>query len=200
MGEKGGMIAAMSKEQFSELMLLAGFGIWVVYGFLAGMGRWPAAVACGLIAGIALVLLEAGRHIEIKLLDWTVVAYFALAAIATFLLRANTFPLYSPIVIWTLYAGVSWTSLLVGAPFSLQYARESVPPEHWSHPEFLAANRTISLVWSAAFTVNIALVSLAVVPYFKSLLLAVGAPLLMMASCAVFTSRYKKIARQRTLG
>jgi hypothetical protein len=190
----------MSKERFSQLMLVAGLGIWVLYGFLAGMGRWPAAVACGLIAGVGLVLLEAGRHIEVKLLDWTIVAYFVLAAIATFLVRANIFPLYSPIVIWTLYAGVSWTSLLVGAPFSLQYARESTPPEHWSHPQFLAANRTISLVWSVAFTVNIALVSLAMVPRHTPLLLAVGAPLLMMAACAVFTSRYTKIARQRTLG
>ncbi len=178
-------------------MLVAGFSIWVIYGFLAGMRRWPAAVACGLIAGIALILLEAGRHVEIKLMDWAIVAYFVLAAIATFLVHATTFPTYSSIVIWTLYALVSWTSILVGAPFSSQYARESAPPESWNHPEFVAANRTITLVWSVAFTVNIALVSLAVVPRYNSLLLGVGAPLMMMAACAVFTSRYKKIARQR---
>jgi len=189
----------MSAERFSRILLVAGFGIWVVYGFLAGMGHWPAAVAFGLAAGIGLLLLEAGRHLAIKLLDWTIVVYFGIAAIATFLVRSAAFPLYSPLVIWTLYAVVTWASIFSGAPFSLQYARESAAREHWQTPEFLRVNYIISSVWGGGFLINLGLVSVALAPRYSSLWLAVAAPLLIMGAAAVFTSRYTKIAKQRSV-
>jgi hypothetical protein len=43
--------------------------------------------------------------------------------------------------------------LLVGRPFTLQYARESVPKEFWSSPLFLSTNRQITAAWTAAFAV-----------------------------------------------
>lgn len=187
----------MSAERFSRILLVAGFGIWVVYGFLAGMRHWPAAVAFGLAAGIVLVLLEAGRHIAIKLLDWTIVAYFGIAAIATFLVHAAGFAVYSPVVIWTLYAVVTWGSIFAGAPFSLQYARESAPPEHWQSPEFLRANYVISIVWGVGFLINLGLVTIALASRYNSIWLAVAAPLLVMGTASVFTSRYTKIAEQK---
>jgi hypothetical protein len=187
----------MSAERFSRILLVAGFGIWVVYGFLAGMRHWPAAVAFGLAAGIGLVLLEAGRHIAIKLLDWTIVAYFGIAAIATFLLRSAAFPLYSSVVIWTLYAVVTWVSIFSGAPFSLQYARESAPREHWQSPAFLRTNYIISTVWGVGFLINLGLVTMALLPRCNSIWLAVAAPLLVMGSASVFTARYTKISKQQ---
>lgn len=187
----------MSAERFSRILLVAGFGIWVVYGFLAGMRHWPAAVGFGLAASIVLVLLEAGRRIAIKLLDWTIVAYFGIAAIATFLVRSAGFAIYSPVVIWTLYAVVTWGSIFVGAPFSLQYARESAPREHWQKPEFLRANYLVSVVWGVGFLINLGLVTIALVPRYNSIWLAVAAPLLVMGSASVFTARYTKISQQR---
>jgi signal transduction histidine kinase len=44
-------------------------------------------------------------------------------------------------------------SLVLGAPFTLQYAKEETRPEVWKSPEFLAANRKITLVWVGAFAV-----------------------------------------------
>ncbi len=187
----------MSAERFSRLLLVAGFGIWVVYGFLAGMGRWPTGVGFGLAASIVLVALEGGRHIQIKLMDWTIVGYFVIAATATFLLRSAAFPVYGSVVIWGLYAAVTWVSILLKAPFSLQYARESAPPEHWHKPEFVRTNVIISVVWGLGFLLNLALVTIALTPRYNSLLLAVVAPLLTMAAATVFTSRYTKIVQQR---
>ncbi|MGA7463367.1 MAG: hypothetical protein WBW69_24235 [Candidatus Korobacteraceae bacterium] len=189
--------AGMSAERFSRILLVAGFGIWVVYGFLAGMRHWPAAVAFGLAAAICLVLLEAGRHIAIKLLDWTIVAYFGIAAIATFLVRSAGFAVYSPIVIWMLYAVVTWVSIFSGTPFSLQYARESAPPEHWQSPEFLRVNYIISIVWGVGFLINLGLVTIALAPRYNSIWLAVAAPLVIMGAASAFTWRYTKISQQR---
>src|SRR5262249_54732165 len=44
-------------------------------------------------------------------------------------------------------------SLAIGMPFTLQYARESVPHEFWTSPIFMTTNRRIPGVWAAAFAV-----------------------------------------------
>jgi hypothetical protein len=47
-------------------------------------------------------------------------------------------------------------SLLSGRPFTIQYARETVPEQFWASPEFLHKNYVISSVWALAFAVLIA--------------------------------------------
>ena len=132
----------MNAGRVSHIVLASSFVIWIVYGTLAGMRHWPAAVIVGLAASIGLLLFAAGCHIKVKLLDWVLLGYFAIAAIATFAVRSAAFPVYSPVVIWVLYAAVTWASILAGSPFSVQYARETAPVEHWNRPAFLRANQS----------------------------------------------------------
>src|ERR1039457_3018002 len=187
----------MSPAWFSQLLLSTQFVIWVIYGVLAGMGHWPAGVAFGLLASVCVLALEASRRIKVKLMDWTLLGYFILAAIATFVVRSTTFPKYSSVIIWVLYAGVSWGSILFGAPFTVQYARESAPPEHWHSSGFIRGNQVMSVVWSIAFTVNIVLVTLALNRRDYPLLSGVVAPFLSMVAASFFTARYTKITRAR---
>lgn len=46
-------------------------------------------------------------------------------------------------------------SLAIRQPFTLQYAREEVPREHWDSPEFLRTNDVITAVWALAFLVMV---------------------------------------------
>jgi hypothetical protein len=46
-------------------------------------------------------------------------------------------------------------SMAIGRPFTLQYAREQVPQEHWSNPVFVRTNYVISAVWALAFAVMV---------------------------------------------
>jgi hypothetical protein len=46
-------------------------------------------------------------------------------------------------------------SMAVGRPFTLQYAREQVPPEVWGRPEFVRTNYVITAVWALAFAVMV---------------------------------------------
>jgi hypothetical protein len=41
--------------------------------------------------------------------------------------------------------------IAIGQPFTLQYARESVPPALWRQTEFVRVNVVITAVWAAAF-------------------------------------------------
>ena len=54
---------------------------------------------------------------------------------------------------------IAWGSLLAGAPFTIQYAREQVPPELWRSPVFIRINQCITAVWGVDFSLS-ALVSL----------------------------------------
>jgi hypothetical protein len=187
----------MDVARTSKIFVFVGFAIWLVYGFLVGTRHWQQAVAFGLVASLCMILSEGSRDIKIKLLDWTVVGYFVLAGIATFILKSALFPVYSSIVIWALYAGVTWASIVRGQPFSLEYARESSPRELWETPSFLRANQVISAVWGAAFVINVGWVVLALRAAGDPLLLGVAAPLAMMGLCALFTSLYTKMSRRR---
>lgn len=44
-------------------------------------------------------------------------------------------------------------SLAIRHPFTLQYARESVPKEFWDHPIFIRTNDLISGVWAINFLI-----------------------------------------------
>jgi len=47
-------------------------------------------------------------------------------------------------------------SIAVGAPFTLQYAREQVPAEFWDSPAFKQTNLVITWIWALAMAVIIA--------------------------------------------
>ena len=106
--DSAGYNFGMNVGRVSHVVLACSFVIWVAYGTLAGMRHWPAAVIVGLVASIGLLWFAAGCHIEVKLLDWVLLGYFVIAAIATFAVRSAAFPVYSPVVIWVLYAAVTW--------------------------------------------------------------------------------------------
>ena len=186
----------MSAENFSRRVLLVSFVIWFIYGFLAGFGLWPWAVAFGLIAGLGLVaIVLISAKVIVKLPDWTLVGYFAVAAAATFIAPISAFPRYASVVIWVMFSAVTWASILAGRPFTLQYARESSPPEHWRDPAFLRANLIISVVWGLAFVLNIVLVVIALNPTDYPLVIGVIAPILTLAAASIFTTRYTRIVR-----
>jgi hypothetical protein len=44
-------------------------------------------------------------------------------------------------------------TLIIGKPFTLQYAREQVPQNLWDTPQFIRSNYVITGVWSGAFLI-----------------------------------------------
>jgi hypothetical protein len=81
-------------------------------------------------------------------------------------------------------------SMVLGRPFSLQYARESVDRQHWDSPEFVRINYVISAAWAVAFAVLVA--ADVVMDFMPGLPQAgsVAATVLALAAAAWFTDRY----------
>ncbi|RDJ19685.1 hypothetical protein DWF00_20900 [Bosea caraganae] len=111
----------------------------------------------GLLAGaaisIALVLRDALSGRVPKILEIGSLVLFAGIALYVITIGAN----FSVMAVRLLVDGglllVVLISLAAGVPFTLQYAREQVPPEFWNAPEFKRTNVVITSVWAAAFAV-----------------------------------------------
>jgi hypothetical protein len=89
-------------------------------------------------------------------------------------LDIGTVTLFGALALYTLVANPAWSifsvrlvvdagllvivisSLLIGQPFTLQYAREEVPQTVWTSPQFVRANYVISAAWALAFVVLVA--------------------------------------------
>jgi hypothetical protein len=90
-------------------------------------------------------------------------------------------------------------SLLIGKPFTLQYAREQVPPELWNNPRFIAVNRHLTLAWTAAFLVMVlADVAAEYVPAIP-LWVDIAATVAAMVGAVLFTVKYPAAVRRRAM-
>jgi hypothetical protein len=85
------------------------------------------------------------------------------------LLEAGTLLLFGGLTLLQLLMGEQWSiadvrlrvdaglllivllTMVLGRPFSLQYARERGAPEYWEQPDFLRVNYVISAAWALAF-------------------------------------------------
>jgi hypothetical protein len=91
-------------------------------------------------------------------------------------------------------------SIVLHRPFTLQYAREQVPAEHWGSREFVRTNYVISAVWALAFAVMVA--ADLVLLYATDLPPRVGiiATILAIVGALKFTAWYPERGRAPAVG
>jgi hypothetical protein len=182
---------AQEKKAPGKLALLA-FVPWLLYIVATGGNHWSAATGGGAILFI-LYLVILNRRSTIKLMDWTALAYFLTAAFITIGLRSRAFPVYHVIVIWSFFAVAAWTSIAIGKPFTLAYAREEQPlPEVWKLPVFQRVNVILAVFWGALFSLNVGFAVLAVKigGDFGKLVPGFLIPTALLVCGFIFTSRF----------
>lgn len=87
------------------------------------------------------------------------------------------------------------TSLAVGHPFTLPYARESTPREIWNTPRFLHVNKVICIAWAIAFAVMVAADLLLVYAPQLPHVIAIGVTVVALFAAAKFTTQYPQRAK-----
>jgi hypothetical protein len=181
---------------------LSGILPWVLYFVLANTGLPALAVLGALAVSACLTVIPAARGARVKLLDWTALGYFGLAALSLVAggIIGQMFHRYNLALVWVLFATVVWTSIAIGSPFTLQYAHESAPPEVWNNPLFLHTNRMLSLVWAGIFSTNLAITAVTMGVAGSSSLVTIIVPLALVAGGFLFTFRYTAAAQRRAQG
>jgi hypothetical protein len=134
---------------------LAGIAPWVLLSIISGPGRFEEAASAAL--GLTLLTLWVGwrRGVPVHLLEMFGAVFFLVMAI---LGLAASDGVIRWLESWAgevsniALASFAIVTLLIRRPFTLAYAKDTTPEEHWESPLFMRINYAISAVWAAAFT------------------------------------------------
>jgi len=163
---------------------------WLIYGTLYVAGFWFAGCVAGFVVMLVIVANEYRRG-GLRIMDCTSLGYFALAATISATSAANTFDKYHVVIVWGVFAAVAWTTLAAGLPFTIQYARESVPREAWNSPLFVHINTTLTVMWATIFTFG-AIMGVMTIAVGHAFLLGIAIPMSAMGVGYAFNNEYPK--------
>ena len=138
---------------FTARTVLSNFGPWIVYGVVSAGGFRGWAFVCGLI--VLLCQLAFRRKVSApKIMDWVSLLFLAGGAVFTLALRSSLFTRNGSTLLWIALSIIAWGSLLAHAPFTAEYARESVPETVWDSPGFRRVNVVITAAWGTVFVLS----------------------------------------------
>jgi uncharacterized membrane protein len=130
-----------------------GFVPWVLFAVLCRRDSLQAAVVVGLVGALAVGApgVLAGRP---KLLELGTVAFFAVFVVVVFAVDPGADDFlnrYGRAIATAGLALIAGVSLLLGKPFTEQYAKEQVDPSLWGSERFGALNRHFTAAWALVF-------------------------------------------------
>ncbi len=172
-----------------------GFAVWITYGVLSRNGHWIVGALGALAIAAAIVAHEHSRN-AIKIMDCTTVAYFVFTLVTTITIGPWLFKNYNVFLTWTVFGVVTWTTLMIGFPFTIQYAREQAPVEVWDHPLFMRLNVILTVIFGLMFTVNAGLGVLALMTGHV-IVLGLIIPIALLIAAIVFSTIYPKSYAER---
>lgn len=154
---------------------VVGFIPWIVFWVVGGPSTWETGTLAALLAAIFVTALSidyrplvawgtAQPHrrraslrpelSRLKLLDVATVVFFAvlsLAAVVTTRHNVSELDKYSQAISSGALGIIALGSIMFRHPFTVDYAKEEVPPEAWHTAAFKRINLVLTSVWAAVF-------------------------------------------------
>jgi hypothetical protein len=133
----------------------AGIAPWAVLSILSAPGRFEVAAVAALGFSVLVMLVGLARGIKVHLLEVFGAVVFATLAIVGLVAGDNVtrfLELWAGEVSNVSLAVFAWCTLLIRRPFTMAYAKDTTPQEHWESPLFRRINNVITAVWASAFT------------------------------------------------
>lgn len=131
----------------SAVAFVVGFVPWIAYWILSG--NTPFVLASLIALGLSLVLNVVGyiRTRTVMVLEAGTTAVFAVFVVLGLVVSENFTDRWGqPLSNFGLFA-IVLASVLIGKPFTAQYARQSTPKEMWHEPGFLYVTTLMAWVW-----------------------------------------------------
>lgn len=131
--------------------VFAGFAPWIVYWILIGSVSFRTAVLIAFLLSLVVTVQSLVRGSKPKLLEVGGTIAFAILVVVTFATNDHFLEQWiQPLTNASLFI-IALASVLMGKPFTMQYALESVTPEEAAKPGFAYINTIITWVWVVAF-------------------------------------------------
>lgn len=132
------------------IKILLGFLPWIVYFLLTGPTKSAHLLSLSFALGITLLF----DFKEIKkgfVLAWGGLLYFATMLFIAAVTSSEWPMLHASLLGNIALMSIVWTSLLIGKPFTIQYAREVTAERFWKSPLFIRINNVLTIVWGLSF-------------------------------------------------
>jgi hypothetical protein len=178
------------------MSLLLGLAPFVVFFALMRISISLALWGAFAIAAM-LCIRDFSRTGILRALDAGSVLLFGILALYTGFIQSLTIPEVRFAVDGSL-TFIIVASLVMRAPFTIQYAKEQVPSDFWATPLFIRTNYMLTAVWAVAFVVTASADAAAAFdPTHVSfpLCLAIGTAAMIVAF--IFTIRYAAVVRKQ---
>ena len=187
----------MIDELVELAKFLFGFLPWIVFLFLP-TDSWDSLRRAVAICLVLSVPFSWKQLRDGFVLQWATVAFFLVATVSFYSFEWIWLAEHMAIITNGFLDGIIWFTVLIGKPFTLQYARAELPAEQWHDENMIRSCRTIAVFWGALLLVPTAcsvfhLVHPTALPgrfYFA-----------VSVSCIVFggafTTAYKRMKRQQ---
>jgi hypothetical protein len=128
------------------LKFILGFISWIAFLFLSG--NTLTSLELALVVSFLLSIIFGYKQLRSGfILQWGSVIFFAWCIIMVNFLQNVTIAKNMGIIANGFLASIIWLTILVGKPFTLQYAREDLPKEKWNDPHLVQSCRFIAIVW-----------------------------------------------------
>ena len=186
-------------KDLKELVnFLLGFMPWILFLFFSGQTfvSLERSIIIGLLASLIFGFKELRNGF---LLQWGTLIFFIVCAVTVNGMKLIFVAKNMGIISNGFLALVIWWTIMIGKPFTLQYARAELPKERWNDPALMQSCRLLAIVWALLLTF------LALVACFKSLNPALypdqvylGISVAAIVGGIVFTTVYKKYKRSQS--
>ncbi|MEA2209448.1 MAG: hypothetical protein QOF54_1925 [Solirubrobacteraceae bacterium] len=133
------------------------FAPWIVMSVVVGPRRFELAVGLACATAVALTLVNWLVGVKPKLLDDVGIAFFAALLLVGLLVDSagqRWLDRWSGDISNASIALIALASIAIRRPFSVQYAHETIAPEHWNTPRFERLNYRVTWVWTGAFALT----------------------------------------------
>ena len=136
----------------SIVKLLISFAPWLAFLVIAHDSLFR--VKLGLVVALVLSIVMGVARLHRGIILWVGLVFFGCATVALFVLEDTWTLRHMGVLANGALAAGAWMTIVVGKPFTLDYAREHTDPSLWNDPQFIRSNDAITAVWAATFTLN----------------------------------------------
>lgn len=178
----------------SFVKLLFSFTPWIVFLIVAKdtLLRVEIGLVAALVASVVMAILKLHRGI----IMWVGMIFFSAATIAVVGFHNMWTIRHLGVIANGALALGTWITLMIGRPFTLEYARAHTDPAKWDDPLFIRVNVLLTTVWGAVFSFNTAVAWVQMkrlLPEWSCHTLSYAA----LIGAAAFTSWYPARVRRR---
>jgi hypothetical protein len=180
------------------IKLLLAFSPWIAFWIISS-GHSMLSLQIGICVASLLVVVMGLTKLHRGAILWAGVIFFAFALVSVAWLKEKWVIQHLGVLASGTLFAATLVSILLGHPFTEDYAREHVPQELWDSPVFIRSCYTVTSAWGVIFLAN-TLVNFAKLYWPKAgEWLYQGLEFFLIISGVAFTTIYARHAKKKRL-